>query len=92
MPRPEFGAVRSALEVTLKSDRRLSQPKHAALVALCRLLASQIDESGRDANNRLTAAYLSALKDIDRAVSDKTPAGAQPSGALGKLQALGKPA
>ena len=90
------GALRSAFEVTYASDSRLASPKHAALVALCRLLADQIDGSGAEATNRLTAAYLSALKDIERVMGGRTPGtqggGVEPKGAeggtLGNLRAL----
>lgn len=84
------GPIRAGFELTFKSDARLGTPKHAALVALCRLLATQIDESGDGANNRLTAAYLSALKDVKAAMADRSPTaeGAGSGGALGKLQGL----
>lgn len=85
------GPLRTAFEVTFKSDKRLAADKNAALVALCRLLSDQIDGSGAEATNRLTAAYLSALKDIERALADRSPAapgGAGSGGALGKLQGL----
>lgn len=91
MARSEHGALRTAFEKTFESDARLATDKHAALVALCRLLSDQIDESGGEATNRLTAAYLSALKDIDRAMADRTPAGtggAGSGGTLGKLQGI----
>lgn len=92
MPRKsEHLPVRAALEVTLASDSRLSQPKHAALVALCRVTADQVDAAGAEVSSRLIASYLSALKDIKTALGDKTPAsagGAGSGGALGKLQGL----
>jgi hypothetical protein len=54
------------LEVTLASDDRFAAEQNRALVSLCRLLAEQIDDAGEKASNRLTAAYLSALKDLNR--------------------------
>lgn len=75
------GPLRTAFEVTFKSDKRLASDKHAALVALCRLLSDQIDGSGAEATNRLTAAYLSALKDIERVMAGRTP-GTQGGGGL----------
>lgn len=92
MPRKdEHLPVRAALEVTLASDRRLAQPKCAALVALCRVTADQVDAAGAEVSSRLIASYLSALKDIERALADRTPAtsgGAGSGGALGRLQGL----
>ena len=92
MPRKaEHGPVREALEVTIKSDRRLSTDRHAALVALARVTADQVDQAGAEVSSRLIASYLSALKDIERALADKAPAsagGASSGGKLGQLQAL----
>lgn len=57
--------------------------RHAALVQLCRSLAVQLDTAGESASTRLTAAYLSALKDVDKAaVPDAPPA---PTGKLTDL-------
>lgn len=96
MARTAHGPLREAFEVTFKSDRRLADPKHAALIALCRLLSDQIDSSGAEATNRLTAAYLSALKDVERVMAGRTPGtqgggtegGAGNGGKLGGLRAL----
>lgn len=41
---------------------------YAPLIELCRTLAGQMDAAGTDPSTRLTAAYLSALKDFRRAV------------------------
>lgn len=92
------GEVRDALEETLSSDARLKAKRHAALVSLCRVLADQIDAAGAQVSSRLTAAYLSALKDLDKALG--APAGAgggKGAGSGGKLANLrsitgGKPA
>lgn len=91
-----MATVREALEVTIKSHPSLSNNANAAIVSLCRLLAEQIDDAGANASSRLTAAYLSALKDLNRAAgaaASTTPGGepvkgADAGGALGKLQAL----
>ena len=90
----DLGPVRRALEETIASDPRLKTKRHAALVALCRVTADQVDQAGAEVSSRLIASYLSALKDIDRALGAKTTGagGANASGnnggALGKLQAL----
>lgn len=93
---PAHGPLRAAFETTFESDKKLAASKHAALVALCRLLADQIDGSGAEATNRLTAAYLSALKDVERVMGGKTPGtqgggdakGATGGGTLGGLRAI----
>ena len=96
MARTTHGPLREAFETTFQSDSRLASPKHAALIALCRLLADQIDQSGGEATNRLTAAYLSALKDVERVMGGRTPgtqgggseSGGGAGGKLGQLQAI----
>lgn len=70
------GVVRDALEVTLSSDASLSHPRYAALVSLCRVFADQVDAAGDEVSSRLTAAYLSALKDLDRALATSKASGA----------------
>jgi|GEM_PF-4700360 len=82
-----------ALEVTIGSDSRFSIPQNAALVSLCRLLAWQIDDAGDGASSRITAAYLSALKDLAKvtttgAAVPTTGSGGGSIGALGKLQSI----
>ena len=44
-------------------------PRHAALIGLCRVTAKQMDESDGAPSNRLSAVYLSCLKDLERAAS-----------------------
>lgn len=67
-----------ALERTLDHTGLAGKAEHAALVELCRTLARQMDAAGEDPSTRLTAAYLSALKDVTRAArpSDRTRRGA----------------
>lgn len=84
MPRKaENGPVRSALEVTLSSDARLSQPRAAALVALCRVSANEVDKAGSEVSSRLIASYLSALKDIERLLASDKAAPGKTEGASG---------
>lgn len=61
-----------SLERTLACRSGLSEARYAALVDLCRLLARQIDDAGDDAPTRLTAAYLSSLKDLQRVIAATT--------------------
>lgn len=89
MPRkkaPEHGPVRTELETTLASDVKLKAPRYAALVALCRVTADQVDQAGAEVSSRLIASYLSALKDLDKALgtgrATPTPAGGE-KGATG---------
>lgn len=96
MPRkPAHGPVRAALEETLASDGRLSEKRHAALVALCRVTADQVDAAGAEVSSRLIASYLSALKDVERVMAGRAPAtqggaseGGGASGTLGRLQGI----
>ena len=91
-------SVSKALEVTLASDARYAADAHAALVSLCRVLADQIDDAGDAVSTRLTAAYLSALKDLAKVREGKPVAPAAPkktegkddsgSSALGKLRSV----
>lgn len=62
-----------ALERTIAAGTGVLTEKHAALVALCRDLAQQMDATTPDIGptTRLSAAYLSALKDLGRALAVK---------------------
>ncbi|MGO2780646.1 hypothetical protein [Glutamicibacter arilaitensis] len=66
---------RDALERTISAGVRrgaLKLDEDAALLALCRILADQMDNEAADndegPSTRLSAAYLSALKDLQRAL------------------------
>lgn len=69
-----MGAHRTAIEKTLRAGGRALDDRHAALVELCRALAAQMDSAG-DAgpSSRVSAAYLSALKDLNRALLATAP-------------------
>jgi hypothetical protein len=58
---------------------------HAPLLELCRTLARQMDATD-DPSTRLTAAYLSALKDLGRLLATSTQKRGA-GGALARLQA-----
>jgi hypothetical protein len=63
-----LAAVRLAVE-----DAGLDHlPRRAPLIELCCTLAGQMDSAGQEPSTRLTAAYLSALKDLRRAADDKS--------------------
>ncbi|HRN28143.1 MAG TPA: hypothetical protein PK890_00315 [Terrimesophilobacter sp.] len=57
---------REALEATIEACEALQRPQSAALVALTRWLAAEMDAKP---NARLSQCYLSALKDIHRVVA-----------------------
>lgn len=59
------------MERTITAGAGILTDRHAALLALCRELAGQMDDAGYEAgpSTRLSAAYLSALKDLGRALA-----------------------
>lgn len=80
---------RDALERTITGGAAvLADDQHAALVALCRSLADQMDDAERNdgPSTRLVAAYLSALKDVRRVLAEQRPSGG-PTGKLSVLRA-----
>lgn len=60
---------RKAIDKAVRSEAVLRTSRYAPLVELCRVLADQMDAAGDEPSTRLSAAYLSALKDLGRAVS-----------------------
>lgn len=78
---------RGALAATIRACPPLQEPSNAALVALAKTLAKQMDDAGGDASTRLSAAYLSALKDVHRVVTATKAPKAQ-SDKRAKLHAL----
>lgn len=81
-------AQKEALERTIAAGAHVLNDRHAALLALCRELAVQIDGDTPDSvpSTRLVAAYLSALKDLGRALDAKQEGRA--SGKLAELRGL----
>lgn len=79
-----------ALERTLAHGGLVTQAEHAALVELCRTLARQMDAAGAEASTRLTAAYLSALKDVSRVARCAKPT--RRMGALAAVSNIPRPA
>lgn len=78
----------SALERVIAASRTLQAPASAAVVQLARLMASQVDAAGPAASTRLTAAYLSALKDLRRLSVGGDTAAAKPASRLAFMQAI----
>lgn len=63
-----------AIEAAIASGKSRLSDDQAPLVELCRVLADQMDTAGTDGpSSRLAAAYLSALKDLSRALSSIKP-------------------
>lgn len=81
-----MGEIRTALEETLASEPSLTEARNAALVSLCRVIADRIDAQGDRASGQIVVAYLSALKDVTRAMGDEKPAALEKAG--GKLRRL----
>ncbi len=61
---------RDAVERAIHAGRRSLTEENAPLLELCRALSDQVDEAGeKGPSSRLAAAYLSALKDLARALA-----------------------
>jgi hypothetical protein len=81
-----MGQHLTALEAAFKGAGLRLKATDKPLMELCRTLAAQMDEAGSEPSTRLTAAYLSALKDLRRAVAESTAQTTKP----GKLAELRK--
>jgi hypothetical protein len=80
-----------AIEAAIKTSGLGAMEEHGPLLELCRTLAGQMDAAGMEPSTRLTAAYLSALKDFRRAGAELPPR--QEPGRLAELRELrGRPA
>lgn len=63
-----------AIEAAIASGKARLSDDQAPLVELCRVLADQMDAAGAEGpSSRLAAAYLSALKDLARALASIKP-------------------
>jgi hypothetical protein len=80
---------REALERTIRAGGEVLNDRHSALVALSRELARQMDDTGLAGgpSTRLSAACLSALKDLGR-VLGATAVKERSGGKLSQLRAL----
>ena len=59
----------TAMQAAIESGKNRLSDDHAPLIELCRVLADQMDEAAAGPSARLVAAYLSALKDMSRALA-----------------------
>jgi hypothetical protein len=82
-----MGKHLTALEAAFKGAGLRLKVTDKPLMELCRTLATQMDEAGSEPSTRLTAAYLSALKDLRRAVAESTARQVKP-GKLAEMRAL----
>ncbi len=78
---------RAAVETAIAAAGAKLGPTDQPLVELLRILADQVDAAGPDPSTRLSAAYLSALKDLRRTL-DTGPAAAGPGPAASRLAQL----
>lgn len=82
-----MGTHSAALGAAFKGAGLRLKATDKPLMELCRTLAAQMDEAGPEPSTRLTAAYLSALKDLRRAVAESTARQVKP-GKLAEMRAL----
>jgi hypothetical protein len=83
-----MGTQRDALERTITACSLDTDGRHAAVVELARTLADQCDQTGPEGpSTRLSAAYLSVLKDLARTQAMAGARGASRSSTLGRMRA-----
>lgn len=83
-----IGTHGRAMNLAIKAGRGKLTDAHAALLALCKELAAQMDAADSEPSTRVTAAYLSALKDLARALAVKQAGSAPVQGKLAAMRAL----
>ena len=76
-----------AVEAAITETGLARLDRYAPLLELCRVLARQMDGAGDAPSTRLSAAYLSALKDLGRAVQ-AMPATPREVSRVARLRAL----
>lgn len=79
-----MGKHQDAVEATITAAAGAIDGRHTALLELVRTLAGQMDQAGADPSTRLSAAYLSTLKDLGRITA--TPARARGRSSLDELR------
>lgn len=73
-----------AVEATITAAGTIMDGRHTALIQLVRTLAGQMDAAGADPSTRLSAAYLSTLKDLGRVMAVRAPG--KPGNSLDELR------
>ncbi len=79
---------REAVETALTAAGSKLGPTDQPLIHLLRTLADQMDAAGPNPSTRLSAAYLSALKDLRRALETKPSAIPPANNRLAQLRAI----
>ena len=80
---------RTAIEAAIAAAGARLGPTDQPLIELLRILADQVDAAAPDPSTRLSAAYLSALKDFKRALDTRPTAAPSPVGSrLAQLRAI----
>ena len=59
---------RQAVDKAVNSANLTKSERYLPLIALCRVLADSMDSGGPEVGTRLAASYLSALKDLNKAM------------------------
>lgn len=62
-----------AVQAAVKAGGGVLTDVHQPLIILCEELAAQMDAADGESSTRLSAAYLSALKDLGRALANVRP-------------------
>lgn len=83
-----MGTHLEAVEVSVTAAGSALDGRHAALLQLVRTLARQMDSAGGEPSTRLSAAYLSVLKDIGRAVAAVPVPAEQPGNGLAAVRGI----
>ncbi|MBT2566570.1 hypothetical protein J7I84_08700 [Arthrobacter sp. ISL-85] len=78
----------AAVEASITAAADALNGRHAALLQLVRTLARQMDAAGADPSTRLSAAYLSALKDLGRVIAASPAKATQPRNGLAAARAI----
>ncbi len=79
---------REAVEAAIAAAGDKLGPTDKPLLQLLRTLAEQMDAAGPNPSTRLSAAYLSALKDLRRALETKPSAIPPANNRLAQLRAI----
>lgn len=77
----------TALETTITAAGRKLTKRDAALLALCRSLAAQMDATSSP-GTRLVASYLTALRTLSAAIDRDATSAPTPAGKLAQLRSI----
>lgn len=77
-----------AVEESITTAGSILDGRHTALLVLIRTLARQMDAAGPDPSTRLSAAYLSTLKDLGRLMAAPPAQATKPRNGLAAVRAI----